>query len=971
MEGINIQQVGHFGNSGRIGTPVPVTTTSYLCSSRLVEQHKGSGKAQSSFGRNIFHADQRSYRGYTGTPGEFSRVLLPSFSCEKEDRGVAPGHRPVHFEPVSSYTSFQNGNQQVYSGFGIPGHVDNVPGSVRCLFPHPDSSLPPPFSAVRMDGQGLCLQGPSIWPGNSSFGFHQNHAGAFRPSALQGHQSPRLSGRFSGQSGDLPGSFSQHYVCTRYSPQSGVFDFMGKVRSDSVPGFHFPRGTFPYPEGNCPTPRGEVQYPVSENICFSDQRSTSCSTFSTTVGVSEFNSGNRPIGTTPHQTPSVVSQGILGSSVPTLGCYDSHSSSFTPSFALVDSERSRVIGCSSHPTSTYLNPVHGCIMSGLGSLPRGQVCSRDLVSFTSVGPHQSTRNEGSSVSLTTFQSGPQVQVSVNCNRQHHSSGLPTETRRHSVCIPVSSLQRDSASVRFPVYQAVCSSHSGQTEHSSGHVVEVSDSSEHRMGTSPVCISQNHTHVVQTDDRPLCDLFEQQAANIHVPHSGPEGLRSGRNVSLVGRDASLRIPSPLSSFQNSAQDSFRSRGLQDHSYCSSLEQSVVVSRSSGLILQPPSISSSKSRPSLSKQKKVVSSKSGETSSTRLDAVRKNLSQRGFSGKAAKRISCAVRESTGAVYDSKWSIFCTWCVSRKIDPFTVTAQQLADFFIYLFEEKGYSPSTIKGYRSAISRTIAIMGGPDFGQDEFLSLLIRNFHLERPRIKLLVPQWNLSLVLHCLKKEPFEPASQVALKYLSYKCCFLLALASGRRRSEIHALSVAESCLRFAQDDSSVTLITDPAFLAKNQLPDKGAEPIFVPALSTISSSEQDLLLCPVRILKIYLLRTKSLRSRNSSRLFIPVKSGVDTISAKSISTWICKCVYLAYNSSEEDIKACRVKASSWSLFNNGSISEILNAGFWRSNDTFTSFYLRSMSNSAGNLYSLGPMVASQRVVCPVTSGSSAIL
>ena len=106
------------------------------------------------------------------------------------------------------------------------------------------------------------------------------------------------------------------------------------------------------------------------------------------------------------------------------------------------------------------------------------------------------------------------------------------------------------------------------------------------------------------------------------------------------------------------------------------------------------------------------------------------------------------------------------------------------------------------------------------------------------------------------------------------FLLALTSGRRRSEIHALSVADSCLRFSQDDSSVTLITDPAFLAKNQLLDKDAEPIFVPALSTISSSEQDILLFLVRILKIYLpvLRTKSLRSRNSSRLFIPVESGV---------------------------------------------------------------------------------------------------
>ena len=59
-------------------------------SSRPVKPHKGSGKAQSSFGRNIFHGDQRSYRGSTGAPGEFSRVLLPSFSCEKEDRGWRP-----------------------------------------------------------------------------------------------------------------------------------------------------------------------------------------------------------------------------------------------------------------------------------------------------------------------------------------------------------------------------------------------------------------------------------------------------------------------------------------------------------------------------------------------------------------------------------------------------------------------------------------------------------------------------------------------------------------------------------------------------------------------------------------------------------------------------------------------------------------------------------------------------------------
>jgi hypothetical protein len=47
-------------------------------------------------------------------------------------------------------------------------------------------------------------------------------------------------------------------------------------------------------------------------------------------------------------------------------------------------------------------------------------------------------------------------------------------------------------------------------------------------------------------------------------------------------------------------------------------------------------------------------------------------------------------------------------------------VSEFFLYLFDDKGYTPSTIKGYRSAIARTIHLSGGPDFGSDEFLLLM-----------------------------------------------------------------------------------------------------------------------------------------------------------------------------------------------------------------------------------------------------------
>ncbi|CAG2222302.1 unnamed protein product [Mytilus edulis] len=281
---------------------------------------------------------------------------------------------------------------------------------------------------------------------------------------------------------------------------------------------------------------------------------------------------------------------------------------------------------------------------------------------------------------------------------------------------------------------------------------------------------------------------------------------------------------------------------------------------------------------------------------LGCCQDSLRKGGFSEGATKRISGSVRQSTGAVYDSKWSIFCTWCLSKQINPLSVTVQQLADFFLYLFEEKGYSPSTIKGYRSAIARTISLSGGSDFGDNEFLSLLIKNFCLNRPRQRRLVPSWDLGLVLKVLQFSPFEPLHSASFKFLSYKCCFLIALATGRRRSEIHALSISESCLRFASDKSSVTLLTDPSFLAKNQLPDKGSGIITIPALPPTSDNQ---VLCPVRALLVYLASSAKLRSAGSSRLFIPIKKGISDISAKTISTWICNTVILAYKSASSEV------------------------------------------------------------------------
>ena len=110
-------------------------------------------------------------------------------------------------------------------------------------------------------------------------------------------------------------------------------------------------------------------------------------------------------------------------------------------------------------------------------------------------------------------------------------------------------------------------------------------------------------------------------------------------------------------------------------------------------------------------------------------------------------------------------------------------IADFLLYLFKERNLQPSTIDGYRAAI----ADMVGSDklnISSDENLTRLLDSFHRDKPKGRRGVPSWNLSLVLHQLTKAPFEALRKASLKHLTFKTVFLLALGSGKRRSEIHA-------------------------------------------------------------------------------------------------------------------------------------------------------------------------------------------
>ena len=65
------------------------------------------------------------------------------------------------------------------------------------------------------------------------------------------------------------------------------------------------------------------------------------------------------------------------------------------------------------------------------------------------------------------------------------------------------------------------------------------------------------------------------------------------------------------------------------------------------------------------------------------------------------------------------------------------------------------------------------------------------DRPKSSRNLPKWKFSVVLNELTKAPFEPMKDTDLEHLTLKTAFLLALASNKRCSEIHAWVANKVC------------------------------------------------------------------------------------------------------------------------------------------------------------------------------------
>ena len=468
------------------------------------------------------------------------------------------------------------------------------------------------------------------------------------------------------------------------------------------------------------------------------------------------------------------------------------------------------------------------------------------------------------------------------------------------------------------------------------------------------------------DRPICHEVQQQTTSIRVSSTGHSGSSSGRTHPTLGGSGCIRF----STDRHIGQSGGEVAGLpvqETHSDCPGVAQHALVLGPSDHVQSGPSQPARPTQLADTALQSDPSQKSDKSKSPCLAPRATKIKEQGFSEAVAARIEAPQRRSTRSVYEAKWAIL--WCLTNQVDFRAPPVKSVADFLMYLFEDKKLQPSTIDGYRSAIADKLGNTA-INISKDDNLTRLLESFHRDRPKGRRGIPSWNLSLVLHQLTKAPFEPLREASLKHLTFKTVFLLALGSGKRRSEIHAWQ--HKNIRHQSDWSKVSLFPSPSFLSKNQLAKEGPQsvaPVVIPALApTLDKSlKSDRSLCPVRALHYYLDRTSDLR-QHQQLVFVSFKKGFDKdISPATISSWIKQTVILCYELSDHQahtlhqVKAHDVRAFAASkAFQSGvSLEQILAACHWKSHNTFTEFYLKDVAWADSELYHLGPVVAAQQI------------
>ncbi len=313
-------------------------------------------------------------------------------------------------------------------------------------------------------------------------------------------------------------------------------------------------------------------------------------------------------------------------------------------------------------------------------------------------------------------------------------------------------------------------------------------------------------VGEPSSRPIRNSHQCESSGLLQPDSGTLGLSRRCPSSRLVQRSAVHVPTDPAVTLGPSQNQKRGSGSGRHTTVVAKKRVVSAGsestgRSAGASPSSARHHKQSSRPSSPGDKYPPPS--------RLSSPGETLQAKGVSASAARTICAGKRQSMRDKYGAKWRNFCGWCAEYGSDPLHPTPQQIIEYLKHL-SDVPLSHNTIMTHVSALSSCTYGTEEVQVGIHPLVSAWVRGHKICHPPVKLRLPPWDLPSILVPLGEDRFEPLHQVDMEHLTYKTLFLVALASARRISELHALSVQPPFL--IENPLSFNLAVNPAFIPK---------------------------------------------------------------------------------------------------------------------------------------------------------------
>ena len=279
----------------------------------------------------------------------------------------------------------------------------------------------------------------------------------------------------------------------------------------------------------------------------------------------------------------------------------------------------------------------------------------------------------------TLSSGIEKPQCLSQMRQYNSGSVYKQTRGNKITTSVFQNMGSMGFCHRKQHSDQSSIYFRHKKRVSGSVVEKQNSC-HRMDITQTNSGSDFSSVGSSSHRPLCIHSESPGTDFLFLDSTSSSLSIRCTDNFLGGNVCVCISSHLLDPKSSA--TYVTVSLSDNINCTQMATQTLVYRSAttsdGLSEEVTSLA----KPTSLAQHSDKSSKSRSFQSACLASIDNSFQEKGFSSKSRKLLSASWRSGTQKKYSSKFNRFCSWSSAGKIDPYSASLVQVADFLTDLF-------------------------------------------------------------------------------------------------------------------------------------------------------------------------------------------------------------------------------------------------------------------------------------------------